>query len=218
MVTAWQVGASPAGYDARLSLSNFLYDSARQLDWLTRDLDLTVLPDQGLARRIDRSSGSWAVPTLVGADDIQVQADHIVYGGLEVLWTVYTANAGTKGTAAGDFPFSHHADIVAAVIASFAQRSIVSVDPSTRQATEPAMLRGAYKGITNFGQVRDPEVPGWIVSVIDTEAVAFITDERTPQPPPGLVISPVGLVQLGLIVDETPVQFRNYDPDTRKWT
>ena len=110
----WQAGAAPAGFDLRRTLGAFLYDSARQADYWLRNLGVHVLPDEGLARYIDSSSSAWLIPTLVGADGVEQAGDGTAtYGGMEVLWTVYSVDSGAPGTGVGDFPAAHHAEVVA---------------------------------------------------------------------------------------------------------
>ena len=217
--TRWDTaGPAPAGYDKRLSLSNFVYDACRQADYALRDLGVVVIPDEGLYEHLDGSAPAYLVPTVIGADDVRVSdGGYINYGGLEVLWTVYTADSGGVGTAWNDFPASHHADVVAAVIALFINRNIFAVAAATGQYEDPVIHRGLFNGINQYSRV-ESDTNGYLMSTISASAVAYIADERTPQVESELTIGPVSELRLGLSDGSGPVRFRRYDIATGVWS
>lgn len=215
MVKIWQPGADPAGYDKRLTLSGFLYDSARQADWRLRDLDVHVLPDEGLLRRIDNRATSWLVPTLAGANVLTPQGDGTIsYSELEVLWTVYTAESGAEGTVVGDFPASHHSDVVGAVIAHFVGVPVFAVDPSTRELYTPPLLRGIYEEVTRFDRV-DTDTQGYLQSIIRAQATAYVASDLAPVWTEGY--SPVSYVGLGVSDSSWRIKYRWYNIARGEW-
>lgn len=224
VTTHWRSGADPPGYDARLSLANFIYDASRQADYLLRDLAVRVLPDEGQFRHMSHDADAWLIPAIAGVDAILPSDDgYLVYGGrepgggLEVIWTVYTAQTGGPGTVLGDFPAAHHADVVAAVIAIFVQRMIYAVDATTRQFEDPLILRGLFNGINSYSRVQS-DSPGWLQSVISANAIAYVADERTPQIDAALTIGPLEHVDFGIGDGTAPVTFRRYDVATGVWS
>ena len=216
MTTRWQSGPSPAGYDSRLSLSNFLYDSARQADALLHGLGVLVLPDEGLPRQFASGVTGVVIPALAGADEIKIGNTYLAYDGLEVIWQIYTPQAGAAGTALGDFPASHHADVVAAVIAIFAARTIWAVDAVTRQIENPPLRRGWYRGINFYNRVQS-DVNGWLQSVVSTDAIAYIADERTPQTLDATVLKDVDYIRFGIGADQFAQVYRRFDVATGVW-
>ena len=217
MTTRWASVPDLAGYDQRLSLSNFVYDACRQADYLLQDLNVVVLPDEGLRRQVGHSATGWVIPVVSGADDIVLGNSYVAYNDLEILWQIYTPEAGAAGTAQGDFPASRHADVVAAVVAIFIARNIWAVDPNTRQFEAPPLRRGWFKGISSYTRVRS-DLPGWIQSVVASDAIAYITDERTPEALDRTVIKDVDYIRFGLGADEMARQYRRYDVATGRWS
>ena len=217
MTTLWGTGAALPGYDDRLTLSAFLYDSARQADWQLRDRSVHVLPDAGLKRFIDNTSPAWVVPTVHGADAVWLGDEgEVVVNGLEVLWEVYTANSGAAGTALGDFPAAHHADIVAGVLSLALGSNIYAVSPATSLAYSPPVLRGIYQGVNSFARV-DSDTPGYIKSVVSSDAVAYVRDELAEDLSAASLVAPVDYVGLGVSDGSYPVVYRWYDMSARAW-
>lgn len=216
----WQPGAAPAGYDSRLTLAGFIYDSCRQMDYHLHDRGVRVLPDDGLLRRVSNDSTAWLVPTVIGADVIQPQVDgSIVYtgqddDGMEVWWTVYTADSGAPGTTVGEFPAQYHAHVVAGVIALLVGRAVPVVDGETRRIAEPFRLRGVYTGVNRFQRV-ESDTRGFLQTIVSAAATAYVEDELSPSLEVGY--SPVDYVGLGLTDGSWDVVYRWYDMATGLW-
>ena len=217
MVTRWAAGPDPPGYDQRLTLANFVYDAARQGDYVMRDLHVRILPDEGLRRQLTHDVTGWIIPVVAGADEIVLGDSYVAYDALEILWQVYTPASGAAGTALGDFPAGRHAEVVAAVIATYIARNIWAVDAATQRLEDPPLRRGWFKGVNSYQRVQS-DAPGWLQSVVSTDCIAYVADERTPAVLDRTVIKGVDYVRFGLGADEMARQYRRYDVATGRWS